>query len=411
MFKKVKKFLCLCCTILLLTSGCGKKNSVDVVKEFSNRVNDTKSYVLKGTMEIYSDEDTFTYSVEANYLKDNYYKVKLVNQTNNHEQVILRNQDGVYVITPSLNKSFKFQSEWPDNSSQSYLLKAIVTDLTKDAETSMETVDSKYVVKSKVNYPNNSDLSYQKVTIDKDMNLNKVEVYNSSDALKIKVNVGSVDLKAGLSESDFKLEDYMKDTNSSQNNNSSNNNNNQSSANNGNSNSSTNNNNNSNDQNNSQNNQKCTEGDESCKENVTCDPKKEDCTTKNTPSKDKTTGVLEDIVYPLYIPSNTYLSGKDKVDTDNGERVILTFGGDKSFVLVEEVAVASNEFEIIPVYGDPLMLNDTIAALSENSLYWTSNQVSYYLAGNDLTTDEILNIAKNMNQTSSVVSGSISNEK
>lgn len=404
MFKKVKKFLCLCCTILLLTTGCGKKNSVDVVKEFSNRVNDTKSYVLKGTMEIYSDEDTFTYSVEANYLKDNYYKVKLVNQTNNHEQVILRNQDGVYVITPSLNKSFKFQSEWPDNSSQSYLLKAIVTDLTKDAETSMETVDSKYVIKSKVNYPNNTDLTYQKVTLDKDMNLNKVEVYNSSDALKIKVNVGSIDFKAGLSDSDFKLEDYIKESDNTQNNNSG-------------SNSSTNQNNanqNSNENGNNSNNktEECKDGDETCKNNnASCDPKKEDCTKNNTTKKDKTTGVLEDIVYPLYIPSNTYLSGKDKVDTDNGERVILTFGGDKNFVLVEEVAVASNEFEIIPVYGDPLMLNDTIAALSENSLYWTSNQVSYYLAGNDLTTDEILNIAKNMNQSSSVVSGSITNEK
>ena len=394
----MKKFLCLCCTILLLTTGCGKKSSVDVVKEFSSRVNDTKSYVLKGTMEIYSDEDTFTYSVEANYLKDNYYKVKLVNQTNNHEQVILRNQDGVYVITPSLNKSFKFQSEWPNNSSQSYLLKAIITDLEKDAETSMETVDSKYVIKSKVNYPNNSDLSYQKVTLDKDMNLNKVEVYNSSDALKIKVNVGSIDLKAGLSDSDFKLEDYVKEPQDNPNNNTSNSNN---ATNNGN--------NNSNDSNTNSN--ECKEGDKDCKPNVACDPKKENCTEKNTTSKDKTTGVLEDIVYPLYIPSNTYLSGKDKVDTDNGERVILTFGGDKNFVLVEEVAVASNEFEIIPVYGDPLMLNDTIAALSENSLYWTSNQVSYYLAGNDLTTEEILNIAKNMNQSSSVVSGNVSNEK
>ena len=91
--------------------------------------------------------------------------------------------------------------------------------------------------------------------------------------------------------------------------------------------------------------------------------------------------------------------------------MILTFGGDKSFVLVEEAAMASNEFEIIPVYGDPLMLNDTVAALSENSLYWTSNNVSYYLAGNDLTRDEILNIAKNMNQATSVVNGNVSNEK
>lgn len=86
--------------ILLLTTGCGKMEVADVVKEFTNHVENAKSYVLKGTMEIYSEEDTFTYSVEANFLKDNFYKVQLVNQTNNHEQVILRNGDGVYVITP-----------------------------------------------------------------------------------------------------------------------------------------------------------------------------------------------------------------------------------------------------------------------------------------------------------------------
>lgn len=375
----MKKFLCLCSMILLLTTGCGKMEASDVVKEFTNQVNDSKSYVLKGTMEIYSDEDTFTYSVEANYLKDNFYKVLLVNQTNNHEQVILRNNDGVYVITPSLNKSFKFQSEWPDNSSQSYLLRAIVNDFTKDADLSMEEVDSKYVIKSKVNYPNNSDLVYQKVTLDKDMNLNRVEVFNSSDVVKIKVNVNSVDLKAGLSEDDFKLEDFVKETPS---------------------------NNTPKTNTDDKNSDECDESDTTCKnktENSTCEG-------SNCKTNDKTTGVLEDIVYPLYIPSNTYLSGKDKVDTDNGERVILTFGGDKSFVLVEEVATISKEFEIIPVYGDPLMLNDTIAALSENSLYWTSNNVSYYLAGSDLSSEEILNIARNMNQSTSVVSGSI-NEK
>ncbi len=402
----LKKFWCLCVAILLMTTGCGKMDSADVVKEFTDTVNNSKSYVLKGTMEIYSDEDTFTYSVEANYLKDNFYKVLLVNQTNNHEQVILRNADGVYVITPSLNKSFKFQSEWPDNSSQSYLLKAIITDLNNDAEVSMEEVDSKYVIKSKVNYPNNADLIYQKVTLDKDMNLNKVEVYNASDALKVKVNVGSVDLKAGLSEDDFKLEDFVKETNDDTNQNNSSNNSNTIS--------------NSKDKNQSSNQtEECEEGDTTCKvEENKCDSESDENCKNNGEAKcegsnckSTTTGKLEDIIYPLYIPSNTYLSGKDKVNTDNGERVILTFGGDKSFVLVEEAAMASNEFEIIPVYGDPLMLNDTVAALSENSLYWTSNNVSYYLAGNDLTRDEILNIAKNMNQATSVVNGNVSNEK
>ncbi len=378
----------------------------DVVKEFSDRVNNSKSYVLKGTMEIYSDEDTFTYSVEANYLKDNYYKVLLVNQTNNHEQVILRNQDAVYVITPSLNKSFKFQSEWPDNSSQSYLLRAIINDITKDAEVSMEEVDSKYIIKSKVNYPNNSDLAYQKVTVDKDMNLKMVEVYNQSDVVKIKVNINSVDLKASLSENDFKLEDYVKEeVNTNQ------------SSNSGTNNSASQKDTTKGSQNDlKQSDGECSEDDATCKTDDTCDPTKEKCETNNNTCEGsscknaKTTGVLEDIVYPLYIPSNTYLSGKDKVDTDNGERVILTFGGDKSFVLVEEVANVSSEFEIIPVYGDPLMINDTIGALSENSLYWTSNQVSYYLAGNDLSQEEILNIARNMNNSASVVNTNI-NEK
>lgn len=369
--------------ILILTTGCGKMKASDVIQEFSKQVNDSKSYVLKGTMEIYNEEDTFTYSVEANYMNDNFYKVLLVNQTNNHEQVILRNSDGVYVITPSLNKSFKFQSEWPDNSSQSYLLRPIVNDIQNDSEASMEEIDSKYIIKSKVNYPNNSDLVYQKITLDKDMNLKLVEVYNGNDVAKIKVNVNSIDYKAGLAESDFKLEDYIDENLNKK-------------------------------EENSQ--EQCEDGDTTCKE-TKCDPKKENCEKEtecegsSCKTKDKTTGVLEDIVYPLYVPSNTYLSGKDKVDTDNGERVILTFGGDKSFVLVEEVANASREFEIVPVYGDPMMLNDTIAALSENSLYWTSNNISYYLAGNDLSSEEILNIAKNMNHSTSVINSNVSNEK
>lgn len=385
----MKKFWCLCGVILLLTTGCGKMEVGDVVKEFQNQVDNSKSYVLKGTMEIYSDEDTFTYSVEANYLKDNYYKVLLVNQTNNHEQVILRNADGVYVITPMLNKSFKFQSEWPDNSSQSYLLRPILNDINNDVEVAMEVIDSKYILKSKVNYPNNSDLVYQKLTLDQDMNLNKVEVYNNNDAMKIKVNINSIDWKAGLSENDFKLEDYVKEESTD--------------------------NNVTNQDNTAKEN--CDEDDPTCKQETTCDPKKDDCESNNTcegndcTKNDQTTGVLEDIVYPLYIPSNTYLSGKDKVDTDSGERVILTFGGDKNFVLVEEVATVSPEFEIIPVYGDPLMLNDTIAALSENSLYWTSNNINYYLAGNDLSNEEILNIARNMSNSARVVNGDISNEK
>mgnify|MGYP003302353358 CR=1 FL=1 len=40
----------------------------------------------------------------------------------------------------------------------------------------------------------------------------------------------------------------------------------------------------------------------------------------------------------------------------------------KNFVLIEEPSKESSEFEIIPVYGDPMMMNKSIGALSSNSL-------------------------------------------
>jgi len=360
---EMKKLLAVLLIITVCVTGCGKKEAQNVVKDLTAKVNDTKSYTLKGNMEIYADEETFTYSLEVDYLKDYFYKVKMVNQTNNHEQIILRNKDAVYVITPSLNKSFKFQSEWPDNSSQAYLLKAIITDMNNDANTTVEETDGLFIVKSAVNYPNNPELKYQKITVDKDNNVKKNEVYDEKDRLKMKVTFTSIDYKASLKEDDFKLEDYIKEETKEEN---------------------------KKDENNKE---KC-EDETTCKKEEKCEG--DDCSKK--------TGSLENILYPLYIPSNTYLSKSDKVSTDIGERVILTFGGDKSFVLVEETSSVSDEFEIIPVYGDPLIVNDTIGALGANSLSWTKDNISYYLAGNDLTTSELLNIGTSIGYNNQTVS-------
>ena len=51
--------------------------------------------------------------------------------------------------------------------------------------------------------------------------------------------------------------------------------------------------------------------------------------------------------------------------------------------------MANKEFSTIPIYGDPIMMNGTVAALSGNSLYWTIDNVDYYLAGSDLSTNEL----------------------
>ena len=345
----MKKILLLTLFMLLTLTGCGEYKLEDAVKEFSKDVENSTSYKLNGTMEISSGEEIFIYNIDTYFLKDDYYKVILVNQTNNHEQVILKNKDGLYVVTPSLNKSFKFDSVWPENSSQAYLLQNLVEDVKGDSKASLEKTDNGYIIKSTVNYPNNEDLSYQKIYFDDKMNINKVEVYNSEDIVKIKVTFKSVDLKAKLDEDDFLLDDLI-DT----------------------------------EINNEENN---TEGE--CNEG-TCE--------------DKTSATLDSIIYPLYIPSNTHLSSSENIETETGERVILTFSGEKNFVIVEEVASASNEFEVIPVFGDPLMLNESVGALSSNSISWHANNISYYLVSSDLSTNELISVAESLGNTKTVVS-------
>lgn len=95
--KKIK-FLFTIFSVILLVCGCGKKNNAnDIVNVFTKKVNGVKSYNIVGTMDITNNEETYSYDVNVDYKYDDMYKVTLTNKTNNHEQVILKNKDGVYV--------------------------------------------------------------------------------------------------------------------------------------------------------------------------------------------------------------------------------------------------------------------------------------------------------------------------
>lgn len=326
----MKKYFLLLLIIILM--GCSKKDNSNIINDFVNRIEKVKSYKVLGNLEVQNDEEIFKYTIDISYLKDNYYKVEMINVTNNHKQIILRNDDGLYVITPALNKSFKFESTWPDNSSQSYILSSVINDIKKDSNKELSEENGGYVIKTIVNYPNNKDLKYQKIYLDNKLNIKMIEVYGENGIVKIKMEYKDVDLKAGISKDIFDLKNYITD--------------------------------------------------EECTEN---------CEEKKTMSE------INSAIYPLYMPSETYLSSSDVVSSDDNSRVILTYSGNKNFVLIEEGAVMSQEHEIIPVYGEPLMLNDTIAALSQNSMYWTSNDIDYYIISDDLSVSEMVFIATSLN--------------
>ena len=148
---------------IFLITGCFGKNKNDVIGNFKKEVNKMNSYYITGDLKIYNNEDNYTYDVEVSYKKDDNFRVSLKNKTNDHEQIILKNKEGVYILTPSLNKSFKFQSEWPYNNSQSYLLQTILTDIENEDDPKVETEGDYRIVKTKVMYSNNTELKNQKI--------------------------------------------------------------------------------------------------------------------------------------------------------------------------------------------------------------------------------------------------------
>lgn len=115
------------------------------------------------------------------------------------------------------------------------------------------------------------------------------------------------------------------------------------------------------------------------------------------PEKDEEqTGSIDDVIYPLYVPSGTVLTHEEKVSKEDGERIILTFDGEKPFLLVEETASIEKDFSIVPIFGEPSFLNDTVGAVTENSLSWTSGGIDYYIVSDVMGKTELIEIANSI---------------
>lgn len=324
----MKKILLLFFFSIFLFAGCGKYGEKDVIKDFSTKVDDAKAYYIDGTLEIVNNDNVYNYDVEVAYKEKNYYRVSLTNTSNNHTQVILKNDDGVYVVTPALNKSFKFQSDWPYSNSQIYLLESLIQDIKDDDDRIFKETKDGYSFMTAVNYPNNRNLVKQKINLSKKLKLKKVQVYNSDSVICMTMEYKKIDYSPTFKKNYFSLNTVMK--------------------------------------------------------------------TYSVEDTVEQTGVLEESIYPLMIPSGTRLTNEEKIDKGNGERIIMTFDGEKPFLLVEETANIENEFTVVPTYGEPYQLMDTLGVMTNNSLNWTTNGIEYYLVSDVLNQEELVEVAQSI---------------
>lgn len=357
-----KIFLIIILIVIVSLTGCSSNNDKQIRNNFIKSNSNLNSYYMEGTLKITNNDDTYEYDVKTSYKKDDQYKVSMVNKANEYEQIILKNKDGVFVITPSLNKSFKFQSDWPNNNSQSYLIDSIVKDLKNDSKYVFTKKNKNYVFTIKPNYPNNPKYTKQNIILDSNENLKKVEVMDDDGVIYVEYIIKKISKNKKFSNNYFSLEEEYSNIEEQK-----------------------------------SNENKSNENDEKSEDEEFNNEEKKS-KEGETNSKDvNETSTDENNIFPLYLPSNTRLSDKEVINTKDGKRVIMTFSGDNPFILVEETVSPSDNLEIIPTYGEPFMLVDTVGSLTDTSYTWTSNGKEYYIASDNMDKTELLEVAKSIN--------------
>lgn len=313
--------------------ACGEASQEDVVEKVSEKWNKA-GYDLQASMEVKTGGEPRLYDVTVWHTKPDFYRVTVKEQGEDVTQMIVRNEEGVFVVTPALRKTYKFQSEWPKQNSQAYLIGGLAEDLLADETATMTEQEGKYVFDVATRNREKTAMPMQQITIDKKTMLpTRVSIMNEALEEQVVIEFKSIDLSAKHKADEYAVEKFD-------------------------------------------------ENEE--KETAAADIESEEFRTH----------------YPVLNWDHTKLVDEKEITENGMDRVILTFEGEKPFTLMQQPIVYNET--VLPVFspGDPADLGFTIGAMTDNSISWEKEGVSFFIASNKLTREEMIEVAASVTEGS-----------
>lgn len=356
---RIVKWLVLFCTILLL-SACGTDSQEKVLKKVNGKWADANGYELNATMEIKAGGDPKKYDVTVWHTKPDFYRVEVVESGKDVSQMIVRNADGVFVVTPTLNKMYKFQSDWPKKNSQAYLIGALAEDLAQDKNLVMKEEDKAYIFEAATRNSYKNSMPHQVITVDKKTMLpTSVVIMNDVKEEQIRITFKNIKLGVQHAAKEYAVEQF-------------------------------------------------TESDETKGEQATPSEKenkdnKDGKESTNNPNgneeKQAVSAEAENKFqthYPVVNIENTKMVDEKVIRESGMDRVVLTFDGDKPFTVMQQPV--TKEAAMLPVSspGDPVDLGFTIGAITDTSISWEKDGVEFFVASSKLTREEMVQVATSM---------------
>jgi outer membrane lipoprotein-sorting protein len=193
------------CLFLLLTA-CGPKDSKDVIDDLTDRSQHLESYSSHGTMTINNGQEPQSIDIEVWYQKPNLYRVALTNTKKNITQILLKNKNGVYVLTPHLKKSFRFQSDWPLNSGQVYLYQSILQNVITDPKRHFQAEKNDYRFEVATNNDYHRTWVKQQIWLDQDYLPKRVHILDENNQVMVRVKYDRFKLNTTFDKDAFEME-------------------------------------------------------------------------------------------------------------------------------------------------------------------------------------------------------------
>lgn len=177
--------------------------------KLKNLETDMKTYHMEGTMQIGEGEDVRNFYVVVDYENDttDNFRISLTDKDINQEQILLRNSEGVYVLTPVLNQVYTFEGDYPLNSPKPYLYHSFVDALNGDYEVTSN-VDG-FTVTYDIKYDNEPTWVKQEVKLSKDLKPVWTYVYDNENKIVAKVIFTNVDFAPVFDDKYFTVDSNM----------------------------------------------------------------------------------------------------------------------------------------------------------------------------------------------------------
>ena len=190
------------CALILV--GCAKDKAI--TQAFPKKVQELDSYVLRGRLESFYPTGRKESEVTVKYKKPDLYRVEIKMLGLDESQLIIKNNDGVYVLIPRINKTFKIDGNWPLNSSTSYLLQSLAKDIINDENIRITEEKDAIYVEVKAHMFNDANPTKQKIVFDKKTKLpSEVLVYDENENLMQRLTINTIELNPSLSNDVFKV--------------------------------------------------------------------------------------------------------------------------------------------------------------------------------------------------------------